>query len=341
MLPAFVEHDAVDAMIAAQWSRILGEPPAALDADFFASGGTSLKAAQLAGAMRGASGVKVSLQRIYELRTFRGIGSALRENTGTANGRLVTLNATGAGTPLLLVPSASGGVVGLHRFGGSPVDRPVHGLQARGLNAQDGPPSSDLGEKVAEFVEVLEASDLPRRLHLAGYCVGGILAYELARALQGWGWEIGSLLLLNTSLYCPPLTVEQGMREKLRQLVAEAGLPAEVAERGAEAVLRELGTGEDQADFDARVRVFGSVGAAISGYVPPPADFPVRLFSTEDRDDPADIAATPGPVVDWPDLGLPDYRQYAVPVDHFEMINHTPTLEAVEAVMAELDRPGP
>ncbi|BFV59648.1 hypothetical protein KCMC57_up47520 [Kitasatospora sp. CMC57] len=341
MLPAFVERDAVDALVAAQWSRILGEPPAALDADFFASGGTSLKAARLAGALRGASGVKVTLQQVYRLRTFEGIGSALREDGAAGDGRLVTLNAVGAGAPLLLVPAASGGVVGLHRFGGSPVDRPVHGLQARGLDPQDGPPSSELAEQVAEFAEALEASELPRRLHLAGYCVGGILAYELARTLADRGWEIASLVLLNTSLYCPPLTVEEGMREKLRQIAADADLPAEVAEQGAEAVLRALGTGEERAEFDARVRVFGSVAAAISGFAPAPADFPVRLFSTEDRDDPADIAATPGPVTDWPDLGLPDYRQYPVSVDHFEMINHAPTLEAVENVLAELDRPGP
>ncbi|MFE9853412.1 thioesterase domain-containing protein [Streptomyces sp. NPDC005576] len=336
-MPAVIERDAVDALLAAQWSRILGERPADPDADFFASGGTSLKAAQLAGAVRSASGVKMSLQRIYELRTFCGIGSALRESTDTAHRRLVILNTAGAGTPLLLVPSASGSVVGLHRLGGSLADRPVHGLQARGLNVQDGPPSSDLAEQVADFAEVLEASGLPSRLHLAGYCVGGIVAYELARALHARGWEIGSLLLLNTSLYCPPLTVEQAMQEKLRQLVAEAGLPAEVADRGAGEVLRELGSAEDPADFDARVRVFGSVGAAVSGFVPQPVVFPVRLFSTEDRDDPADIAATPGPVVDWPDLGLPDFRQYAVPVDHFEMVEHVPTLEAVEAVMTELD----
>ncbi|MEU9801247.1 hypothetical protein [Streptomyces sp. NPDC051000] len=160
-----------------------------------------LVAAQPAGAARAASGVKISPQRIHELRTFRGIGSALREDTATSNRRLVTLNATG--TPLLLVPPAGGGVVGPHRLGGNLADRPVHGLQA--------------------------------------------------------------------------LTVEQVMREKPRQ------------------------------------------------------------FSTEDRDDPADIAATPGPVADWPGLGLSDHRQYAVPVDHFEMIDHAPTLEAVEAVMAELD----
>ncbi|MDW4909138.1 thioesterase domain-containing protein [Streptomyces sp. ADMS] len=337
MLPEFVERDAIDAVVAAQWSRILGSPPAALDADFFALGGTSLKAARLATALRGASNVKVPLQRIFELRTFQGISSWLRGDAPAVNGRFVTLNATGTGTPLLLVPAASGGVVGLHRFGGDPVDRPVHGLQALGLSPQDGPPSSSLIEVVADFVEVLEASEAPRRLHLAGYCVGGILAYELAQALHDRGWEISSLLLLNTSLYCPPLTVEEGMREKLEQLVAEASLAAETAGRGVEAVFQELATGEDHAEFDARVRVFGSVGAAISGYVPEPVDFPVRLFSTDDRDDPADIARTAHPVTDWPDLGLPDYQQYAVPVDHFEMINHAPTLATVEAVMAEID----
>ncbi|MER5570536.1 hypothetical protein ABT083_30755 [Streptomyces goshikiensis] len=96
------------------------------------------------------------------------------------SGRLVTLNAAGAGAPLLPVPPTRGGVVGPHRLGGNLADRPAHSLQARGLNAQDGPPSSDPGEQVADFIRVLEASELPHRLHLAGCWVGGIPAYELA-----------------------------------------------------------------------------------------------------------------------------------------------------------------
>lgn len=342
--PAFVERDATEAVVAAQWSRVLGRPPMSGDEDFFATGGTSLLAARLVGALRTVFGVPIPLQTVFEASTFHGLSSRLRAGSPPAGNRYLTLNASGSGAPLLLVPAASGGVIGLHRFGGEPVDRPVVGLRARGLDPAEGAPCAGLAEIVDDFAGVLEEAGAPRSLHLAGYCVGGILAYELARELDRRGWDVRSVLLLNTSLYCPPLAVADGAREKLLTVAAEAGLALpEGTEPDPAEVFRELTArgvwpaAADLAEFEALLRVFGSVGAAISGYVPPLVGFPVRLFSTEDRDDPADVERTVHPVTDWPELGLPDFHQYEVPVDHFEMIAHMPTLKAVEDVMRDID----
>jgi thioesterase domain-containing protein/acyl carrier protein len=343
VLPPFVERDATEAVVAAQWSRILGAPPGSLDASFFESGGNSLRAAQLITALRGALAMKIPLTTVFDFPTFRGICAGIRGDAPAAGGRFVTLNTSGAGAPLLLVPAASGGVIGLHRFGGNPVDRPVYGLQARGLNPADGPPCSTPAEMVEDFIEVLETSKAPRSLHLAGYCVGGILAFELARGLRSRGWDIRSVVLLNTSLYCPPLKVSDGVQEKLRSIVSEAGIEVPPGELEADFVFRILTSSgpdlvaDDFAEFQARLHVYGSVGAAVTGYVPQTDGFPVRLFSTEDRDDPSDVARTPSPVTDWPDLGLSDFELHEVPVDHFEMINHVPTVRAVENVMKGID----
>ncbi|WP_189702208.1 thioesterase domain-containing protein [Streptomyces chromofuscus] len=343
VLPPFVERDAAEAMVAAQWSRILGTPPAGLDDDFFASCGNSLRAAQLIAALRAACAVDIPLDTIFRFPAFRALSAYIRGDALTGGGRFVTLNASGAGAPLLLVPAASGDVVGLHRFGGAPVDRPVHGLRTRGLDVADGPPCTTLAEMIGDYADVLEASAAPRSLHLAGYCVGGVLAYELARELRSRGWDIRSVLLLNTSLYCPPRTVGDGAQEKLRSIASEAGRELPPGDRDPRSVFQDLVNGGADlmesafAAFRARLEVYGSVAAAVSGYVPEPADFPVRLFSTDDRDDPSDVALTPHPVTDWPDLGLADFQLHAVSVDHFEMINHEPTLRAVEAVMKGID----
>ncbi|MFG3309803.1 thioesterase domain-containing protein [Streptomyces wuyuanensis] len=343
MLPPFVERDATEAVVAAQWSRVLGAPPASLDADFFMSGGNSLRAAQLTTALRGAFAVKITLNTVFQFPTFRGISARIRGDIPESSGRFITLNASGAGGPLLLVPAASGGVIGLHRFAGEPVDRPVHGLQARGLNPADGAPGATLAGMVDDFIDVLEASQAPRSIHLAGYCVGGILAYELARGLHARDWDIRSVVLLNTSLYCPPLEVSEGVQEKLRSIASEAKIDLAPRDLSARTVFDALRCSApdllpvDFAEFEARLQVYGSVASAVSGYIPQPSDFPVRLFSTNDRDDPSDMACTLHSVVDWPDLGLSDFALHDVPVDHFEMINHEPTVHAVEDTLTKID----
>ncbi|MEU3613636.1 phosphopantetheine-binding protein [Streptomyces sp. NPDC006872] len=340
----FVERDATEAVVAAQWSRVLGRPPASLDADFFGSGGTSLLAAKLVSALRAALGARVPLKTLFEAPTFGGLSARIRNDTPGSGGRLLTLNSSGTGAPLLLVPAASGGVIGLHRFGGDPIDRPVLGLQARGLDPAEGEPCRTLPEIVDDFIGVLEKADAPRSLHLAGYCVGGILAYELAAGLRSRGWDVRSVILLNTSLYCPPLEVSDAAREKLVSVAEEAGIAIPQGQEADAATVFHAVTSQgpdpietDFAEFEAGLQVFGSVGAAVSGYVPEPVDHPVRLFSTDDRDNPSDVEGTLHPVTDWPDLGLGDYKQYWVPVDHFEMIAHEPTLRAVEDAMKDID----
>lgn len=340
----FVERDATEAVVAAQWSRVLGRPPVSLDTDFFGSGGSSLHAAKLVSALRSALGTRIPLKTLFEASTFGALSARIRNDTPGSGGRLLTLNPAGTGAPLLLVPAASGGVIGLHRFGGDPIDRPVLGLRARGLDPTEGEPCATTAEIVDDFIGVLEKADAPRSLHLAGYCVGGVLAYELAAGLRLRGWDVRSVLLLNTSLYCPPLSVSDAAREKLVSVAAQAGIPLpEGEEPDAAAVFKAVSSQgpdpieADFAEFEAGLKVFGSVGAAVSGYVPVPGDFAVRLFSTDDRDDPSDVERTAHPVTDWPDLGLADYRQFHVPVDHFEMIVHEPTLKAVEDAMKDID----
>ena len=74
-------------------------------------------------------------------------------------------------------------------------DQPVYGLQARGL---------DGGEPLQTRIEEMAASylDEVRRVQPAGPddslgdCVGGLIAYEMARQLQSVGEEVGLLAMI-------------------------------------------------------------------------------------------------------------------------------------------------
>ncbi|OKJ95255.1 amino acid adenylation protein [Streptomyces sp. CB03234] len=95
----------------------------------------------------------------------------------------------------------------------------------------------------------------------------------------------------------------------------------------------------DLASFEARLRVYGSLWTAVTGYRPRPQDIPVRLFATPDRYHPDDVALMGEDDRDWSELGFRDFRAYDVEVSHRDMLRHDPTLHAIERSLAELDAP--
>ncbi|MFJ5803758.1 thioesterase domain-containing protein [Streptomyces decoyicus] len=342
-MSSYIDRDAIEVVVAAQWSRLLGAPPASLDADFFASGGSSLMAAQLTAALNKAFSTALPLQVVFDLRTFRAISAAIRQGVPAASQRLVTLTSEGSGVPLLLLPSGGGGVMRLHRFGGEPLNRPVYGLQTLGLDPEGVPCPHTLDDLIADFLQVVEASELPRRLHLAGYCSGGTFAYELARNLRSRGWDIASVSLLSTSLYSPPQGIAEIIQERLCALGDSVGMELKPTNLDAGSVFSQLKANNkdlvetDFGAFEARLQVYGALGAAVVGYVPETLDLPVRLFSTDDRNDPSDVSQTTYEVCDWPEIGLPDFQKYDLSVSHFEMLRHEPTLRTIEKTLSELD----
>ncbi|MFF5933293.1 amino acid adenylation domain-containing protein [Streptomyces sp. NPDC012508] len=346
-MSSFVERDAVEVVVATQWFRVLGSTPQSLDANFFDAGGNSLAAARLTTALCKAFKTDLPVQVVFDAQTFRGISNWIRNGVPAAGKRLVTLNDEGAGTPLLLLPSGGGGVIGLQRFGGAPFDRPVFGLQSRGLDPNDGLPFTDLEEMTADFVRVVEDSSLPRTLHLGGYCTGGTFAYELARALRAGEWNILSVSLFNTSLYRRPLDLDRLIHERLAGLASAAGLgdqlPLAASELDVAQVfdaLKNKGVDILEADlaaFEARLRVYGSLWTSVTGYRPELQDVPVRLFATADRYHPEDKALMSEDDRDWSELGFRDIRTVPVAVSHREMLRHEPTLDVIERSLAELD----
>ncbi|ORT57225.1 amino acid adenylation domain-containing protein [Streptomyces sp. CB03238] len=342
-MSSFVERDAVEVVVAAQWFRVLGSTPPSLDTNFFDSGGNSLAAARLTTALCKAFRTDFPVQVVFDAQTFRGISDWIRRGVPASGKRLVTLNEKGAGAPLLLLPSGGGGVIGLQRFGGAPFDRPVFGLQARGLDPRDGLPFTVLDEMTADFVRVVEESALPRTLHLAGYCSGGTFAYELARELRARGWNVLSVSLFNTSLYRRPLVLEELIQQRLAGIAAATGLEVPAGELDAAQVFHALKDRSedileaDLASFEARLRVYGSLWTAVTGYRPRLQDIPVRLFATPDRYHPDDVALMGEDDRDWSELGFRDFRAYDVEVSHRDMLRHDPTLHAIERSLAELD----
>ncbi|MEU9147284.1 alpha/beta fold hydrolase [Streptomyces sp. NPDC048349] len=336
-----IGRDTIEVLVAAQWEKVLGAPPVSIDDNFFSLGGDSFKAARVASGLRVALGKEVPLHEMFERASVRTQAEFLRsKDTAGARG-LVTMKADGDGAPLVLLPGGGGSLVGLGAFAGSGFDRPVYGLRAPGLCSGEDSVES-MTELSAHFVDVLSAAGIPRRVHLAGYCFGGVFAYHLAEVLTGLGWEVLSVTLLDSSLAAPDLPHGEIVGQRLAQLMAGAGIDepnnGPLTPETLFARFKESGRDlleEDAAAFQRRLNVYASLWRIVVDYRPQAVGLPVLLYSLPDRLDLApQTPAAPG-VLDWSELGCTRFRQVNLPELDTSLTAHPPVLEGVEKWLQE------
>lgn len=327
----FAGSDAADVIVAAHWNDLLGSPPAGAEVDFFAAGGTAQTASQLAARLQESSPTRLPADAVAQCRTFHEISTVLRQ-TGLPLRRIVPLSTGKTGVPFVLLPSGACTVVGYHRLGGDVLDRPVYGIQARGLNPQDGPPLDNLDALLDDFTAVLRDGIEERRVHLGGFCFGGLFAFELARRLLADGWEVASVVMLNPPLQQHPPAVQEVLRNRLSALakLAASGTPLDSVEDPTAQLLvqRAAPTAEDKEVFGPRFHIFAMLWRAMIGYLPTPLDVPVRMFATPDLKGRSY----------WSTIGLPDLHRYDVPLEFSELPFHVPAIEQIRAQLFELEQ---
>lgn len=71
----------------------------------------------------------------------------------------------------------------------------IWGIQSRGFLTRFQPLES-IESMARYYIEIIQASNATGPYELAGYSMGGIIAYEMARQLQLAGFSVSSLILL-------------------------------------------------------------------------------------------------------------------------------------------------
>jgi amino acid adenylation domain-containing protein len=181
------------------WKRALDLDAIDPDADFFELGGHSLLAVEVFDAIERSLGLRLPLATIFDAPTVRRLAASLREEGWkSSRGSLVTLKATGSRPPLFFVSAGDGNSVGFgalaRRLG---EDQPFYALQPRGLNG---------GARLHTTVEAMAAHYVreirriqPRGPYLiGGRCLGGVVAYEMARRLEACKEAIALLVVLDS-----------------------------------------------------------------------------------------------------------------------------------------------
>lgn len=207
-------RNADETKLAEVWARCLGLESVGVNDDFFALGGDSLFAVQLAHQLRTALRIELPAHLVLENPTIAALSSRLGQPPAAqdnASLHLVRLSSEPTSArPLFLVHPVGGHVYFYlplaHGLVGA---APVYGLQARGVDGE-APPLSTVEEMAASYLAALRSVQWRGPYRLGGASFGGVVAFEMAQQLARAGEAVELLALIDSP---GPGALPAGFRE--------------------------------------------------------------------------------------------------------------------------------
>ncbi|KIC36721.1 type I polyketide synthase [Leisingera sp. ANG-M7] len=228
----------VEEQLAKLFASLLGVSQVGIEDSFFDLGGHSLIAVRLFAQVKRAFDVEFPLSVLFEAPSVAALAERIIERTGGGVAEepgggtqaaeekpqfthLVQLH-PGDGTgrrPFFLVAGMFGNVLNLRHLAllvGK--DRPVYGLQAKGLVGSDAP-HDRIEDAARSCLDEIRRIQPEGPYLLGGFSGGGITAYEMAQQLKQLSQETAALILLDTPLPVrPALSRQDKARIKLAEL---------------------------------------------------------------------------------------------------------------------------
>ncbi|MFJ8846767.1 amino acid adenylation domain-containing protein [Streptomyces cyaneofuscatus] len=185
------------------FAEVLGLPAAGVEDNFFDLGGHSLLAVRLAGRIKSAFGIEVSIGTVFQAPTPAALDSALdvsREEDPLDVLLPLRPARPGDRSPVHCVHPAGGlswCYAGLIRH--LPADVPIYGLQAQGVGeaTADEPLPTTLEELATHYASRIREVQPEGPYRLLGWSTGGIIAHAIAAVLQEAGHEVELLAILD------------------------------------------------------------------------------------------------------------------------------------------------
>jgi len=185
--------------IAGIWSKLLGHEKISIDDDFFEIGGHSFIAVQMMIQLEKQTGIRVPPSILFECSSIEKLAARLHPGSRTFDWKcLVPIKKSGSRPPVYIVHGIGGHILFFNTLiKHMHVEQPVYGLQAKGFNGNE-TILNRIEDMAAHYIsEILEQNPEGPYL-LAGYCYGGIIAYEMAHQLRALGKEVKMLALFET-----------------------------------------------------------------------------------------------------------------------------------------------
>ncbi|MFB4309162.1 amino acid adenylation domain-containing protein [Actinomadura sp. GTD37] len=215
--PSTPEEERLCAIVA----DVLGLDRVGADVSFFDLGGDSIAALKLVTRAR-LAGVELTPRDVFTHQTVEALTRAGEPEDRLGFEVLLPIRAGGARPPVFFVHPAGGlswGYLQFQRHLGP--DQPIYGLQARAFTQSELPGSVE--EMAADYLEQIRAVRPSGPYHLAGWSLGGLVAYEMAVRLQDAGERVGLLALIDAY---HGQDLESERREVLPELLEAIGIDA-------------------------------------------------------------------------------------------------------------------
>ena len=322
----------VEQRLAGIWAELLHMKWIGRHDNFFDLGGHSLLAIQMVSMLKKV-GIELQVAALFTHPTVERLAAFIEgeEKTALPDG-VVAIRSREAGTPLFLVHEVSGEVIYAppltHHIDSS---IPVYGLVDIPLGAATY--HTTMYAKAKQFVRTIRAVQPHGPYRIAGWCLGGIIAYEIATQLIGEDETVEFLGLFNSSKFQEraPLDDDEVLLKHVLQIVNENGdsLKAQLESRVKTADIERFVMSCQKKQLlppnmsveDSRhylVRMMASIHA-LYNYHPQPIPIPIYLFRAMDEID--DVRPARDDYLGWTEL-LPkaQIRVIPVPGTHYSMV---------------------
>ena len=199
-------RDDLERKLTEVWQEILGVTAVGIHDDFFDLGGNSWLAVRLFSELQTMTGRNLPLATLFQAPTIAALAALIRQgNDAQTWTSLVPIRATGSKPPFFCIHGVTGDVLWLKDLAAlMGEDQPFYGIQARGLDGE-AEPFERLEEMAAYYVQQIRQVQPSGPYYLGGYCMGGNVAYEVARQLKEQGEEV----LILTVIDPPPADLSE------------------------------------------------------------------------------------------------------------------------------------
>lgn len=278
------------------WEGVLDVSGLGVLDDFFELGGDSFAATALMGEIDRVFSRALPPSVLLTHPSVRSLAAFLaRSGNPVDRHPLLPLRASGHRQPLFVVHAAEGTVLFVRRLlPHLDPEQPVYAIQGRGL-IEGEEPHCRFEAMAADYADAIRSVQPRGPYLLAGYCVGGLIALEIARQLKAAGEEIRFLAMIDPCLHpsvVPWLRWAKPDSALARLHRMASRLLWHLKRRRLQVARRAIGdpSGKPQhcmpADIGRQKAVHAGARAALRAYRPLPYDGQVTIFfSTEHKAD--------------------------------------------------------
>ncbi len=198
------------------WEDVLGVRGIGIRDDFFDLGGNSLLAMRMLHRAELACGKVILPSALFRNPTVEHLAGEMAREVIDESPTLLRVNDTGTRTPFFYLHGdlSGGGFYSLKLSRALGPEQPFYVLPPRDIRALSA--ASSVEEMAAVHLQALRAVRPKGPYVIGGFCVGGLVAYELAQQIKADGDEVEMLLIIDAA-------PEDGMLRTLRKFSAALG----------------------------------------------------------------------------------------------------------------------